>query len=221
MGSPESESERCLDEARTEVRLTRGFWCLSTCVTQAMWKTIMNSTPWLWDDRIQSDSSFPAVSVSFNAAQEFCREFTMLAERSDNSFAAEMSLPTEAQWEYACRAGTNTAYSFGNHPKQLSEYGWYNENAGHTYESYPHEVASKRPNAWNIYDCHGNVLEWCLDAYAEYVPGGSDPLVTSDGDRVTRGGCYHHDADNCRSAARSSFHTDCSHIGFRVVLIVS
>ena len=104
---------------------------------------------------------------------------------------AAYALPTEAQREYACRAGTTTAYSFGDDAGNLGDYAWWggaigDGNAGA--ERYPHRVGQKKPNPWGLYDMHGNVWEWCRDAYAKKLPGGTDPLVETGSDRVFRAG---------------------------------
>jgi formylglycine-generating enzyme required for sulfatase activity len=98
----------------------------------------------------------------------------------------EYRLPTEAQWEYACRAGTTTTYCFGDDPKQLGDYAWYKDNA----EARTHAVGQKKANAWGLHDMHGNVWEWCRDAYQGKLPGGEDPEVRAGSYRVFRGGSW-------------------------------
>jgi formylglycine-generating enzyme required for sulfatase activity len=131
------------------------------------------------------------------------------------------SLPTEAQWEYACRAGTSTSYSFG--AGNIRDYAWYDDNSG----DHTHPVGEKSPNAWGLYDMHGNVYEWCNDWYANYgsTPA-SDPVTNPTGpstgaNRVLRGGSWYSSAQYCRSAFRSDGDPDYADydIGFRVVLV--
>ncbi len=111
-------------------------------------------------------------------------------------------LPTEAEWEYACRAGSTTIYPFGDDASKLNDYAWYATNSGDRY----HKVGEKKPNAWGLYDMHGNVMEWCLDKYAENLPGGRNPEVTEGAvSRVLKGGSWINGANECRSAWRSKF----------------
>ncbi len=125
-----------------------------------------------------------------------------------------MRLPTEAEWEYACRAGTTTAYSFGDDSSKLGDYAWHHGNACDKGEKYAHSVGVKKPNAWGLYDMHGNVWEWCADWYDEKYYANADTQVPqghdSGGDRVLRGGSWSRNPDGCRSAAR-----DCSSPGSR------
>ena len=112
-------------------------------------------------------------------------------------------LPTEAEWEYACRVGTDTKYSFGSDPAKLSSYAWFKENSNKT----PHPVGGKKPNPWGLYDMHGNVWEWSNDIYSEsYDPkAGENPTGPAEGDeRVLRGGGWNVGAESCRSSARYS-----------------
>jgi formylglycine-generating enzyme required for sulfatase activity len=148
-------------------------------------------------------------------------------------------LPTEAEWEYACRAGTKTAYSFGDDPANIGDYAWYVENA-----EKPRPVCKKKPNPWGLYDIHGNVAEWCLDHYAANTyktfaasTPAVGPVVLPDAKEysyVARGGSWDDDADRLRSAARKAsnpewsvqdpqrpqsiwWHTDATFVGFRIV----
>jgi formylglycine-generating enzyme required for sulfatase activity len=211
MGSPSNESSRDSDEGpQTRVTLTRGFWMGETEVTQAQWKAVMGSgnNP----SHFKGDT-LPVEMVSWNDAMDFCRR---LSERSGRT----VTLPTEAQWEYACRAGTTTRFSFGDSDSSLGNYAWFTSNSG----SQTRPVRGKQPNAWGLYDMHGNVWEWCLDWFGAY-PGGSvtDPTGASSGSyRVLRGGSWGYTARYCRSASRGGdgptgrFHNN----GFRVVLAV-
>ena len=163
--------------------------------------------------------------MSHQEAIEFCEILTkkeQQAGRLPQGF--EYRLPTEAEWEYACRAGTTTTYCFGNDATRLSDFAWWGGIAGNgnaKSEQYAHEVGLKKPNAWGLHDMHGNVYEWCADVYRPKLPGGTDPLVTSDGlGAVYRGGSWDITAAYCRTAYRywvkpekQSFN-----VGFRVAL---
>jgi formylglycine-generating enzyme required for sulfatase activity len=143
-----------------------------------------------WD---QTDDH-PVVNVTWKDATEFCKWLSKKEGR-------EYGLPTEAEWEYACRAGTTTAYSFGDDPKQLGDYAWFSDNAGVR----PHEVGKKKPNPWGLYDLHGNVFQWCADRYGPYPNGAvTDPKGPETGpSRVSRGGSWNGGPRDCRSANRA------------------
>ena len=131
------------------------------------------------------------------------------------------TLPTEAQWEYACRAGASTRYSFGSDASQLKDYAWFDENAANLGEKYAHRVGQKRANSWGLADMPGNVYEWCRDAYVREMPGGRDPLTTSGPDRVYRAGSWSYASEYCRSANRGW--TDPAnrfyYLGFRIACV--
>jgi formylglycine-generating enzyme required for sulfatase activity len=177
-------------------------------------------------------SGFPAIAMTHHAANKFCH---WLSAKTGHFYR----LPTEAEWEYACRAGTTTAYSFGNDPAKLLEYGWFFDNSDSKYQ----KVGRKKPNPWGLYDMHGNVMEWVLDQYAEdtYAKVAAQGEVTEPWIRATqpyphaaRGGSWDDDSDQCRSGARRAsergwkatdpqlpksiwYLTDARVIGFRVV----
>jgi len=234
MGSPASEAVRSDDEAQVNVTLSRGFWLGQTEVTQGLWESVMGTQPWAGKDYVKAGANYPAVYISHgldaegkveqDSAVEFCRRLTA-RERAAGRLSAgwEYALPTEAQWEYACRAGTKTAYSFGNDAGQLSDYAWWGgiDGGNAASEKYAHTVGTKKPNAWGLFDMHGNVIEWCQDWYGEKLPGGRDPLVRTGGSyRVFRGGCWSSTAGYCRSADRSRSDPSYqdSDLGFRLVL---
>jgi len=153
--------------------------------------------------------------VSWQDAMEFCGKLTQLPQERDARRVYR--LPTEAEWEYACRAGTKTKYSFGDADLQLDNYGWFSGNAVNT-----HPVGLKKPNGWGLYDMHGNVWEWCSDFYGYYPDGAvTDPqgLLSGSG-RVLRGGSWLSAAKNCRSAYRDWTATSRSgnHLGFRLAM---
>ncbi|MEZ6056940.1 MAG: SUMF1/EgtB/PvdO family nonheme iron enzyme [Planctomycetaceae bacterium] len=238
MGSPASEADRRDNEDQVNVTLSRGFWLGQTEVTQGLWESVMGTTPWVEhrnedDDKVGANYAAVYINhglgaggtVEKDSATEFCRKLTA-RERAAGRLPEgwEYTLPTEAQWEYACRAGTKTAYSFGNDATQLSDYGWwggYYGDGNAREERYAHTVATKKPNAWGLFDMHGSVTEWCQDSYGDKLPGGRDPQGPSRGSvRVIRGGSWPYDAGSNRSAVRGSLGQSyrLSYVGFRLVL---
>jgi formylglycine-generating enzyme required for sulfatase activity len=221
MGSPENEANDEEYENQVQVRITKPFRLARTVVTQGQWREVMSTEPWRYEG-LNKDScgdDFPAVRVSWDDAMLFCQTLTDL-ERETGRLTATQSyrLPTEAEWEYACRAGTTTAYSFGDDPSLLDEYGWYGENA----DGMLRAVAEKKPNPWGLFDMHGNVWEWCGDWYKAILAGGDDPVGPSAGSlRVFRGGHSGLPASYCRSASRDAvgpgLRVECH--GFRVVVL--
>jgi len=223
MGTPTSESGRDDDEKQHRVTLTQGFLMSTTEVTQTQYETVVGKNPSHFKGRAR-----PVEKVSWFDAVEFCNA---LSEREGLRPAYRISgtdvtwdraatgyrLPTEAEWEYACRAGTTTRYHSGDGDGDLARVGWYSGNSGST----THDVAKREPNAWGLYDMHGNVWEWCWDWYGGY-PGGSvtDPTGSGTGsNRVLRGGSWNRDKWYCRSGDR--FRNDpvsaLYNYGFRVV----
>jgi formylglycine-generating enzyme required for sulfatase activity len=152
----------------------------------------------------------PVDTVSWFDAQAFIAQLNKVEGRK------KYRLPTEAEWEYACRAGSTTRFCFGNYSPELEEYAWYIANSERT----THPVGQKRPNAWGLYDMHGNVWEWCQDWSGDYPEGPiSDPTGAASGQaRVLRGGTWLSDTDYLRSAGRVGFSPDFRYhlIGFRL-----
>ncbi len=220
MGSPASEPGRFDNEAQVEVELTRGFWLQETEVTQGMWQSVMGTTPWKAQSYVKEGAQIAASYVNWNDAQEFCEKLQASARQANVlPGSGKIVLPSEARWEYACRAGTSTAYSYGNDAGKLGEYAWYRGNAWDKGESYAHEVGVKKANAWGLLDLHGNVWEWCEDYYNKKLPGGRDPVVTAGSSRVVRGGSFVRAPLFVRCAYRN-FYDPASrdyYIGFRVV----
>ena len=223
MGSPKDETGRDDDEDQVEVTLTKGFWMGQTEVTQRQYEIIMDETPWSGRQNTMEGPNYPAGSIDYHEANEFCETLTereRRAGRLPEGWAYQ--LPTEAQWEYACRAGTTAAWHFGNDVSNLGDYAWYKDNAWAVGEHYAHEVGKKKPNAWNMYDMYGNVWEWCLDWYDSDLPGGTDPIVKKEpSSQVFRGGRWDDSAKRCRSAFRrlSSPMYRYQSLGFRFVIV--
>ena len=175
----------------TQVAISAGYWLGQTEVTQAQWQTVMGGNP----SKFKGDNR-PVEQVSWGDAMDFCRKLTE-RERGAGRLSGDLAytLPTEAQWEYACRAGT-----LGDYAGSLDALGWYAGNSGNQ----THPAGQKQANAWGLFDMHGNVWEWCADWYGDY-PGGSvsDPTGKASGtDRVYRGGSWGNGAVSCRSVDR-------------------
>lgn len=222
MGSPEDEEDRKDNETQVEVTLTRGFWMGRTTVTQGQFVSVMGTRPWVGKQYVEEGSNHPATYVDWDDATELCRKLTEQEHRAERLPAGwSYRLPTEAEWEYACRAETDSAYSFGDDAAKLGEYGWFRDNANDVGEEYAHEVGLKKPNAWGLCDLHGNVWEWCSDWFAEELRGGRDPRGPTEGSyRVPRGGCWRNLAKYCRSASRAWFAPSdrYSDLGFRLAM---
>lgn len=224
MGSPKREAGRDVNEDAVNVTLTRGFWLGKYEVTQQQWMQIMHTVPWRGESNVKEGLNHPAMYVNWEDATEFCKRLTE-QDRSAGllSMKWKYTLPTEAQWEYACRAGTTTRFSFQEFALQLGDFAWFKKNAYDAQEQHAHEVGTKRPNAWGLHDMHGNLREWCRDSYLEHLPGGTNPEGTSIGStRVIRGGSWYDDADDCRSATRDRFSAirRYSFVGFRVAAVL-
>ena len=201
------------------VTLTSPFRLGQTQITMLQWVCVMGTEPWANQRHIvQVGDNNAASYVDWHEATEFCRRLTDAHHKNGNLPAAESyHLPTEAQWEYACRAGTTTAFSFGDDESQLDEFGWFSGNTA--LEKYVHKVGLKKPNPLGLYDMHGNVWEWCSDWYGDKLSGGTDPVGPERGSsRVVRGGGWGNNPGICRSANRRS--SDPSYrydfLGFRV-----
>jgi len=215
MGSPETEPGRGRNEVQHQVTLTQPFLLAVHEVTQGQWQAVMGTTPWKGESDVKEGDDYPATYVNWQDMVEFCHK---LSEKE----GSEYRLPTEAEWEYACRAETTTAYSFGNDTSELGEYAWCSENAWDVGQKYAHIVGQKKPNPWGLYDMHGNVFEWCSDLYGDSPSGRvTDPAGPSSGSsRVYRGGGWTNGAGYCRLAHRYGAYpsTRVSNLGFRVAL---
>ena len=219
MGSPANEKNHFDDEAQVSVTLTQSFELGKYEVTQGLWKSVMGTEPWNGEGNVKADKDCPATFVSWNDATKFCQQLTAIERKSGKLKANEgYRLPTEAEWEYACRAGTTTAFSFGNNKSKLGEYAWFTGNTGS--EQYAHKAGLKNPNPWDFHDMYGNVAEWCSDWYGGKLIGGTDPVGPESGSgRVVRGGGWGLIPGDCRSADRLANDPSSrgSNLGFRVV----
>lgn len=219
MGSPVTEKHRDLDEdPLTTVTFVRGFWMGKYEVTQREYERVMGDNP----SKFKGNPDHPVEQVTWKEAMAFCARLTQreqAAGRLPSNYAYR--LPTEAEFEYAVRAGTTTRFSFGDDPDyaELPKYAWYKANSDGT----SHPVGQKLPNAFGLYDMHGNVWEWCLDWYLTFYPGGNvtHPTGPANGlTRVFRGGGWDYTPQSCRSAYRNYVTPTrrLSYIGFRIVL---
>ena len=220
MGSPTNEEDRepipgIKEGPQTAVTISKGFWMGKYLVTQGEYLAVMGNNP----------SSFvgdmnPVETVSWFNATNYCGKLTQ-RERAVGRISTNSvyRLPTEAEWEYACRAWTSTRFSYGDDPDytELTDYAWYADNSGNT----THPVGQKLPNPWGLFDMHGNVAEWCQDWYAPYLGGiAIDPQGPATGsNRIGRGGPWFRTASNCRSAWRDAASPDTKGAaGLRIVL---
>jgi formylglycine-generating enzyme required for sulfatase activity len=211
MGSPAKEKDRREDETQHRVSITRPFYIGKYEVTQEVWEKVMGSNPSFF-----KGAKNPVERVSWGNCQEFLKKLNALGKERD-----QFRLPTEAQWEYACRAGTRTRFSSGDADAGLADYAWSDANSGNT----THPVGAKQPNAWGLYDMHGNVWEWCSDWYDEdwYAKSPKDdPTGPATGSvRVVRGGSWDDPPAICQSAVRSFHPGHPSKIrGLRVLVVV-
>jgi formylglycine-generating enzyme len=234
MGSPSGEPGRRDDEAPVEVTLTRGFWMAATETTQAQWRRVVGELPGRGaSERFGIGDAVPVYWVTFAEAEAFCAALTAQARTAAGLPAGwSFRLPTEAQWEYACRAGTTTPFAFGD-DLSLRQANFVGQPPrGVTEGPAPGKATSAGAypaNAWGLHDMHGNVFEWCRDWYHARLPGGTDPEMTMPGvqnrdgtySRVRRGGAWNDGAAFCRSALRLRYEPErrSDHIGFRAALI--
>jgi formylglycine-generating enzyme required for sulfatase activity len=208
MGSPDSDSDaQSREKPQHQVKLN-SFAIGKYPVTQAQYQAVMGKNP----SRFKNNPQNPVEKVSWDDAQAFCRKLSQITGKT-------YRLPTEAEWEYACRAGTTTRYYFGDDASQLGDYAWYDGNS--RYKTHP--VGDKKPNAWGLYDMSGNVLEWCEDnwhnTYENAPRDGSAWLINDNDYYIVRGGSWFINPSFCRSAYRGndSRRDNDYYDGFRVV----
>jgi formylglycine-generating enzyme required for sulfatase activity len=217
MGSPESEPDRSDHETQHKVVLTEGYWLADSACTQALWQAVLGENP----SRFSDDPNKPVEQVSWD---DIVQRF--LPALNDKLPGIEAALPSEEQWEYACRAGTTTAFWFGDQvsPELVNYDGNYPYAGGAKgkYRETTVPVKALPANGWGLYEMHGNVCEWCADRYGEYLSAdGAEPASQPQdgaGKRVLRGGSWFHLGRLCRSAYRYAFHPDARNdfFGFRL-----
>jgi formylglycine-generating enzyme required for sulfatase activity len=224
MGSPVSEQDWVVSQGSKREWVERegpvhtveldGFWMGKYEVTQEQYQAVLGKNP----SNFKGPKN-PVEQVSWNDATDFCRKLTDKVGRA-SSPARFFRLPTEAEWEYACRAGSTTRFCFGDSDGELGDYAWYDGNSGNT----THPVGEKKANEWGLYDMHGNAWEWCGDSWRVdgYSAGSSKnpPGASSGSYRVFRGGCWNFSARSCRSAFRAGHVPGGSYylLGFRAVV---
>jgi formylglycine-generating enzyme required for sulfatase activity len=208
MGTSDDESERGNDEIMHTVTLSKGFLMATAPVTHSQWQKVMGNNPSHFK---KNGNNCPVEQVSWKDAQQFIDKLNKMEQTN------KYCLPTEAQWEYACRAGSTTQYCFGDDEKMLNDYAWYDKNSG----GKTHPVKQKKPNAWGLYDMHGNVWEWCEDWYGDYP---NEPVTdptgpASGGNRVVRGGSWSSYPRDLRSADRYRYSPGNrnDNVGFRLL----
>lgn len=208
MGSPENEKGRAKDEIQHQVTLTQGYYIQTTEVTQKQWAEVMGTNP---SDFDECGDDCPVENVSWEDIEQYLEKVNRL------DVEHHYRLPTEAEWEYAARAGSRLRFCSSDSTVILKDYGWFEENSEETVQS----VAQKKPNQWGIYDMHGNVWEWCRDYYGPYSQSKTvNPQGPSSGlSRVRRGGGWNSSFEVCRSAYRLANLPDLrkNDIGFRLV----
>ena len=246
MGSPESEEGHEKNETHHEVTISENYYLGVTEVTQEQYKKVMGTNPGRFQgEEISGDSSnHPVEQVSWDDAVEFCKKLSDVPE--EKKAGRVYRLPTEAEWEFACRAGSEKAFFFGDDRRDLADYAWFLNNSGDKEMDFAallnrlkdnprgymdtllsagwatHPVGEKKPNAWGLHDMHGNVWEWCSDYYGDYPKGAvTDPVKSKKGSlRVFRGGSWDVEAAGCRSAFRlyGGPSSGGPNLGFRVAL---
>ncbi len=223
MGSPADELGRVANENQVEVTLTKGFYLAETELTQEQWSAVKSSNPSAF-----RGENLPVETITWQDAYDFTQAMQKhVKDITTIPAGAKFSLPTEAQWEYACRAGSTTALYNGKELSTteleicplLDEIAWYGGNAkGRT-----QPVATRKPNAWGLYDMHGNVWEWCLDNYSEKLIGGEDPWFRNESQQhVRRSGSATYYAQTCRAASRNELGPTAkgNGLGMRLALIL-
>ncbi|MCA2940980.1 MAG: formylglycine-generating enzyme family protein, partial [Microcystis sp. M113S1] len=206
MGSSDSDREKPPHQVKVN-----SFAIGKYPITQAQYQAVMGNNP----SRFKNNPQNPVENVSWNDAQAFCQKLSQITGKT-------YRLPTEAEWEYACRAGTTTRYYFGDDDNQLGDYAWGSANSNNK----THPVGQKKPNAWGLHDMSGNVWEWCEDDWHNsYAGAPDDGTAWIDNDnrsqslKCLRGGSWNYSPNYCRSATRNRFNPDYLDFGFRVACV--
>ena len=197
------------------VAISEPFYMQNTEVTQGQWQAVMGTRPWEGKEDVREGADFPAVYVSWEDAQLFI-------EKMNQKEGETYQLPTEAEWEYACRAGTTSKFSFGNDESRLVDFAWFTANTEEKGEKYAHPVKLKQANPWGLFDMHGNVMEWCEDWFGDYPKTPQkDPLGAFTGEyKVVRGSAWYCGAGALQSGQRGYTSPKDSNgsLGFRLVV---
>ena len=211
MGSPASEDGRQDNEIPHEVKISKSYYLCICEVTNEQFEKVIGRSPSQFQGK-----QLPVSDVTWKEAIRFCNKLSLLPDEKKAS--REYRLPTEAEWEYACRATSTTSFCFGETPEELGNYAWVDEGP----LSNPHPVGTKKPNRWGLFDMHGNVSEWCQDLRGEYPDYSvTDPKGFGSGwGRVYRGGGFYGGAEYCRSASRTGLEESKNifELGFRIAL---
>jgi sulfatase modifying factor 1 len=223
MGSPDCEQDRNLNENQVDVILSKGFWMMENEVTQELYQAVMGENP----SYFNGSGNLPVERVLWNDTLAFIKKLNETKAVIDQLSGYRFALPTEAQWEYACRAGTTTATAFGDSlsSEQANfdgNYPYANTEKG-PYIRKTIEVGKYPANSWHIYDMHGNVWEWVKDWYADTLRGGTDPTGPLEAtERVIRGGSWGSFGSWCRSSLRGkeSLYFRFNYIGFRLAAVL-
>ena len=209
MGSPDSEPGRDTDESPThEVTISDGYYFGKYPISRGQWEEVMGTAPWQGRTRAPSSPTLPATFISWNDIHE------LLARLNDPGGEWQYRLPSEAEWEYAGRAGTDTMWSFGEDRHSLGDYAWYVDSEADEQDQTAREIGTKLPNPCGLHDIHGNVWEWCQDIYGESYSAESpavDPCGPDDtpgSQRVIRGGYFRYFTRHSRSASRNTRRPD-------------
>ena len=184
-----------------EVTITQGYWLGKTEITQGQWEAVVGTTPWSRQSLVQANPEHPAAWITWEDVQG------LIAQLNAHEGSEVYGLPSEAEWEYACRAGTTTRWSSGDDEEQLGDYAWYKSNAWDAGLQYAQPVGTKLANPWGLFDMHGNVAEWVQDYWTTWYSSGAqtDPQGPSTGNaRVVRGGDLYNSVTFTRSAKRDN-----------------